>query len=160
MAPIICKKRNDTVQKVGEYICSKQIDFFGDNPLKINTLSNKEIAKAIGFHPSTISRILRHKYIDTPKGIMPLKELLITSVSKTKNVSSLQLMKLIKDIVASEKKPKSDRKIAIELNKKGLNLARRTISKYRKKIIYPLLDLGNSFQVKMEKWKILKIKII
>ena len=96
-------------------------------------MSNKEIAKAIGLHPSTISRILRHKYIDTPKGIMPLKELLITSVSKTKNVSSLQLMKLIKDIVASEKKPKSDRKIAIELNKKGLNLARRTISKYRKK---------------------------
>ena len=127
------KKRNETVQKVGEYICLKQIDFFGDNPLKINTLSNKEIAKAIGLHPSTISRILRHKYIDTPKGIMPLKELLITSVSKTKNVSSLQLMKLIKDIVASEKKPKSDRKIAIELNKKGLNLARRTISKYRKK---------------------------
>ena len=127
------KKRNETVQKVGEYICSKQIDFFGDNPLKINTLSNKEIAEAIGFHPSTISRILRHKYIDTPKGIMPLKELLITSVSKTKNVSSLQLMKLIKDIIASEKKPKSDRKIAIELNKKGLNLARRTISKYRKK---------------------------
>jgi len=42
-------------------------------------------------------------------------------------------MKLIKDIVASEKEPKSDRKIAIELNKKGLNLARRTISKYRKK---------------------------
>ena len=127
------KKRNDTVQKVGEYICLKQIDFFGDNPLEINTLSNKEIAKAIGFHPSTISRILRHKYIDTPKGIMPLKELLITSVSKTKNISSLQLMKLIKDIVTSEKKPKSDRKIAIELNKKGFNLTRRTISKYRKK---------------------------
>ena len=127
------KKRNETIEKVGEYICLKQIDFFGDNPLKINTLSNKEIAKATGFHPSTISRILRHKYIDTPKGIMPLKELLITSVSKTKNVSSLQLMKLIKDIVGSEKKPKSDRKIAIELNKKGLNLARRTISKYRKK---------------------------
>lgn len=127
------KKRNDTVQKVGAYICLKQIDFFGDNPLKINTLSNKEIAEAIGFHPSTISRILKHKYIDTPKGIMPLKELLISSVSKTRNVSSLQLMKLIKDIVASEKKPKSDRKISIELNKKGLNLARRTISKYRKK---------------------------
>jgi len=127
------KKRNDTVQKVGEYICLKQINFFGDNPLEINTLSNKEIAKAIGFHPSTISRILRHKYIDTPKGIMPLKELLITSVSKTKNISSLQLMKLIKDIVTSEKKPKSDRKITIELNKKGFNLTRRTISKYRKK---------------------------
>ena len=64
---------------------------------------------------------------------MPLKTLLISSVSKTRHVSSPQLMKLIKDIINSEKKPKSDRKIAIELNKKGFNLARRTISKYRKK---------------------------
>ena len=127
------KKRNDTVQKVGEFICTKQIDFFGDNPLKINKLSNKEIADELGFHASTISRILRQKYIDTPKGIMPLKTLLISSVSKTRHVSSPQLMKLIKDIINSEKKPKSDRKIAIELNKKGFNLARRTISKYRKK---------------------------
>tara|TARA_X000000368_G_scaffold207409_1_gene163737 strand:- start:7688 stop:8956 length:1269 start_codon:yes stop_codon:yes gene_type:complete len=127
------KKRNDTVQKVGEFICSKQIDFFGDNPLKINTLSNKEIADELGFHASTISRILRQKYIDTPKGMMPLKALLISSVSKTRQISSLQLMKLIKDIISSEKKPKSDRKIAIELNKKGFNLARRTISKYRNK---------------------------
>ena len=53
------KKRNETVQKVGEYICSKQIAFFENNPLKINTLSNKKIADEIGVHPSTVSRILR-----------------------------------------------------------------------------------------------------
>ena len=64
---------------------------------------------------------------------MPLKSLLVSSVSKTRHISSLQLMKLISDIIDSEKKPKSDRQIAIELNKKGFNLARRTISKYRKK---------------------------
>ena len=62
------KKRNDTVKNVGEYICTKQIAFFEDNPLKLNTLSNKEIADEIGVHPSTVSRILRNKYIDTPKG--------------------------------------------------------------------------------------------
>jgi len=127
------KKRNETVQKVGEYICSKQIAFFEDNPLKINTLSNKEIADEIGIHPSTVSRILRNKYIDTPKGIMPLKSLLISSVSKTRDISTTQLMKLIESIVKAEKKPKSDKKIAIELNKRGFSLARRTISKYRKK---------------------------
>ena len=126
-------KRNDTVQKVGEYICSKQIAFFEDNPLKIQTLSNIEIANDINMHPSTVSRILRHKYIDTPKGLMPLKTLMVSSVSKTRNVSPLQLMTIIKDIINSEKKPKSDKKIAIELNKRGFNLARRTISKYRKK---------------------------
>ena len=127
------KKRNDTVKSVGEYICTKQIAFFEDNPLRLNTLSNKEIADEIGVHPSTVSRILRNKYIDTPKGVMPLKSLLLSSVSKTRDISATQLMKLIKDIVNSENKPKSDKKIAIELNKRGFNLARRTITKYRKK---------------------------
>ena len=127
------KKRNDTVRNVGEYICSKQISFFEDNPLKLNTLSNKEIADEIGIHPSTVSRILRNKYIDTPKGIMPLKSLLVSSVSKTRDISAVQLMKLIQDIISSEKKPKSDKKITIELNKRGFGLARRTITKYRKK---------------------------
>ena len=127
------KKRNDTVKNVGEYICTKQIAFFEDNPLKLNTLSNKEIADEIGVHPSTVSRILRNKYIDTPKGVMPLKSLLLSSVSKTRDISATQLMKLIKDIVNSENKPKSDKKIAIERNKRGFSLARRTISKYRKK---------------------------
>ena len=125
------KKRNDTVKNVGEYICTKQIAFFEDNPLKLNTLSNKEIADEIGVHPSTVSRILRNKYIDTPKGVMPLKSLLLSSVSKTRDISATQLMKLIKDIVNSESKPKSDKKIAIELNKRGFSLARRTITKYR-----------------------------
>ena len=126
-------KRNETVQKVGEYICSKQIAFFEDNPLRIQTLSNIEIADEINVHPSTVSRILRHKYVDTPKGLIPLKTLMVSSVSKTRDVSPLQLMTIIKDIINSEKKPKSDKKIAIELNKRGFNLARRTISKYRKK---------------------------
>ncbi len=127
------KKRNETVQKVGQYICLKQISFFDKNPLKINTLTNKQIADEIGVHPSTVSRILRNKYIETPKGVMPLKSLLISSVSKTRNISPLQLMKLIEDVIKTEKKPKSDKKIAIELNKRGFGLARRTITKYRKK---------------------------
>ena len=131
------KKRNDTVRNVGEYICSKQISFFEDNPLKLNTLSNKEIADEIGVHPSTVSRILRNKYIDTPKGIMSLKSLLVSSVSKTRDISAVQLMKLIQDIINSEKKPKSDKKITIELNKRGFSLARRTITKYRKKTNIP-----------------------
>ena len=131
------KKRNDTIFKVGELICKKQISFFGENPLKINPLSNKELAEELNLHPSTISRILRSKYIDTPKGIMLLKSLLVSSVSKTRNVTPLQLMQLIKNIISEEKNPKSDNKIAVELNKRGFNLARRTITKYRKKLNFP-----------------------
>lgn len=125
-------KRNDTVLKVGELILSKQINFFENNPLKIATLSNKEISEKLNIHQSTVSRILRNKYIDTPMGIIPLKSLMVSSVSKSRNVTSIQLMKLIEDITIKEKKPKSDKQIAIELNKRGFNLARRTITKYRK----------------------------
>jgi RNA polymerase sigma-54 factor len=128
------KKRNDTVMQVGELICKRQISFLQDNPLKINPLSNKSLSDELGLHPSTISRILRSKYIDTPKGIIPLKSLLVSSVSKTRDVTPLQLMQLIESIIENEKKPKSDNKIAIELNKRGFNLARRTITKYRKKL--------------------------
>ena len=128
------KKRNDTVMQVGELICKRQISFLQDNPLKINPLSNKSLSDELGLHPSTVSRILRSKYIDTPKGIIPLKSLLVSSVSKTRDVTPIQLMQLIKSIIENEKKPKSDNKIAIELNKRGFNLARRTITKYRKKL--------------------------
>ena len=128
------KKRNDTVMQVGELICKRQISFLQDNPLKINPLSNKNLSDELGLHPSTVSRILRSKYIDTPKGILPLKSLLVSSVSKTRNVTPLQLMRLIETIIENEKKPKSDNRIAIELNKRGFNLARRTITKYRKKL--------------------------
>ena len=128
------KKRNDTVMQVGELICKRQISFLQDNPLKINPLSNKSLSDELGLHPSTVSRILRSKYIDTPKGIIPLKSLLVSSVSKTRDVTPIQLMQLIESIIKKEKKPKSDNKIAIELNKRGFNLARRTITKYRKKL--------------------------
>ena len=128
------KKRNDTVMQVGELICKRQISFLQDNPLKINPLSNKNLSDELGLHPSTVSRILRSKYIDTPKGIIPLKSLLVSSVSKTRDVTPIQLMQLIESIIENEKKPKSDNKIAIELNKRGFNLARRTITKYRKKL--------------------------
>ena len=128
------KKRNDTVMQVGELICKRQISFLQDNPLKINPLSNKSLSDELGLHPSTVSRILRSKYIDTPKGIIPLKSLLVSSVSKTRDITPIQLMQLIESIIENEKKPKSDNKIAIELNKRGFNLARRTITKYRKKL--------------------------
>ena len=116
----------------------KFVDQLNDvNTSKINPLTNKELSEELGIHPSTVSRILRSKYIDTPKGIIPLKSLLVSSVSKTRSVTPLQLMQLIDNIIKEEKIPKSDNKILLELNKKGFNLARRTITKYRKKLNIP-----------------------
>tara|TARA_Y100000385_G_scaffold290390_1_gene363315 strand:- start:477 stop:1754 length:1278 start_codon:yes stop_codon:yes gene_type:complete len=131
------KKRNETVLKVGELICKKQNAFFQNEPLEIKPLSNKEISNELGLHPSTISRILRSKFIQTPRGVIPLKSLLISSVSKTRNVTPIQLMEIIKKIIDEEKSKLSDQDIALLLNKKGYSLARRTISKYRLKLNIP-----------------------
>ena len=131
------KKRNETVLKVGELICKKQNAFFQNEPLEIKPLTNKEISDELGLHPSTISRILRSKFIQTPRGVIPLKSLLISSVSKTRNVTPIQLMEIIKKIIDEEKSKLSDQDIALLLNKKGYSLARRTISKYRLKLNIP-----------------------
>ena len=66
-----------------------------------------------------------------------MKSLLASSVSKTRKVTPMQLMEEIEKIVAGERKKLSDQKISDLLNKRGFNLARRTISKYRKKINLP-----------------------
>ena len=130
-------KRNETVQNVGTLICKIQADFLSDRSAELKPLSNLELAKKLNISQSTVSRILRSKYIQTPKGAVSMKSLLASSVSKTRKVTPLQLMEEIQNIVESEKTKLSDQKISDLLNKRGFNLARRTISKYRKKINLP-----------------------
>ena len=130
-------KRNETVQNVGKLICQKQADFLSKKSAELKPLSNLELAKQLKISPSTVSRILRSKYIQTPKGALSMKSLLASSVSKTRKVTPMQLMEEIQKIIDGEKKKLSDQKISDLLNKRGFNLARRTITKYRKKINLP-----------------------
>lgn len=131
------KKRNETVHNVGTLICQIQSDFLLDKSSELKPLSNIELAKELRISPSTVSRILRSKYIQTTKGAIPMKSLLASSVSKTRKVTPVQLMEEIQKIIQEENKKLSDQKISDLLNKRGFNLARRTISKYRKKINIP-----------------------
>lgn len=131
------KKRNETVQNVGTLICKKQADFLSERSAELKPLTNLEIARELKISPSTVSRILRSKYIQTPKGAITMKSLLAYSVSKTRKVTPIQLMQEIQKIILGEKKKLSDQKISDLLNKRGFNLARRTITKYRKKIDLP-----------------------
>ncbi len=130
-------KRNETVKNVGILICQKQADFLSEKSAELKPLSNLEIAKQLNISPSTVSRILRSKYIQTPKGALSMKSLLASSVSKTRKVTPMQLMEEIKSIINGEKEKLSDQKISDLLNMRGFNLARRTITKYRKKINLP-----------------------
>jgi len=131
------EKRNETISKVGILICYKQREFLLNKSIQLNSLSNLELAKELQLSPSTISRILRSKYIQTPKGVILMKSLLSASVSKTRKVTSLQLMEEIKRIILTSPLKMSDQKISEKLNQRGFNLARRTIAKYRGKMLIP-----------------------
>ena len=130
-------KRNETVQNVGMLICKIQADFLSNKSAELKPVSNIDLARELKISASTVSRILRSKYIQTPKGAVSMKSLLASSVSKTRKVTPMQLMEEIQKIIEGERKKLSDQKISDLLNKRGFNLARRTISKYRKKINLP-----------------------
>ena len=130
-------KRNETVQKVGTLICQKQSKFLLNDSIQLNPISNVELAKELRVSPSTISRILRSKYIQTPNGIILMKSLLSASVSKTKKVTPMQLMEEIKEIILNNPNKLSDQKITELLNRRGFGLARRTIAKYRAMLLIP-----------------------
>ena len=131
------EKRNETIKKVGTLICHKQGEFLLNKSIQLNSLSNIELAKELQLSASTISRILRSKYIKTPKGIVLMKSLLSASVSKTRKVTSLQLMEEIQRIIVTGPSKISDQKISEKLNQRGFSLARRTITKYRAKMLIP-----------------------
>ena len=130
-------KRNETVQKVGTLICQKQSKFLLNESIQLNSIINLELAKELLVSPSTISRILRSKYIQTPNGIVLMKTLLSASVSKTKKVTPTQLMEEIKEIILNSSNNLSDQKITELLNRRGFGLARRTIAKYRAMLLIP-----------------------
>ena len=131
------EKRNETVREVGELICQKQAEFLLGQSLQLNPLSNLELARELKLSPSTVSRILRSKYIQTPKGAVSMRALLSASVSKTRSITPQQLMEEIKRVINNSPKKFSDQKLVEMLNKRGFNLARRTISKYRMKLNIP-----------------------
>ena len=112
-------------------------------------MTQKEIAKKTGFHESTISRCTTNKYIETPKGIYELKYFF----SKGVNCNKKELLsnKLIKNKILllieneNKKETMSDQNIVTKLKKNGINIARRTVSKYRK-----LMSIPSSFKRKKQ----------
>ena len=131
-------KRNDTLLKVAQSIIDHQGEFLqkGESAMKPMVLS--DVAQQIEMHESTISRITTEKYIHTPRGTFELKYFFSSHVSTDDGeaTSSTAIRALIKDLVSKEnpRKPLSDNKIADELQSRGINVARRTIAKYRESL--------------------------
>lgn len=132
------QSRNETLMKVATKILDYQRGFFDYGPEAMKPLVLAEIAEAVGMHESTISRVTTQKYMHTPRGIFELKYFFSSHVSTTQGgeCSSTAIRAIIEKLVAAEnpKKPLSDSKIAGLLEEQGIQVARRTIAKYRESL--------------------------
>ncbi|MGI9295213.1 MAG: RNA polymerase factor sigma-54, partial [Pseudomonadales bacterium] len=135
------QSRNETLMKVATCIVEHQLNFFeyGDEAMKPMVLA--DIATDVDMHESTISRVTTRKYMHTPRGIYELKYFFSSHVSTSSGgeCSSTAIRALIKKLVAAEnpRKPLSDNKITTLLGEQGIEVARRTIAKYRESLHIP-----------------------
>ena len=123
------------MMKVMRAIIESQPDFFAKGPTFLKPLILQNIADKIEMHISTVSRVINGKYVQTPAGIFELKYFFTSGVSQGDgtDVSSLQIKEKIKEIIKNEppNKPISDQKLANMLKLDGVEVARRTVAKYR-----------------------------
>jgi RNA polymerase sigma-54 factor len=133
--------RNETLMKVASRIVEHQRNFLEYGTEAMKPLVLHEIAQTVEMHESTISRATTNKYMHTPRGIFELKYFFSSHVATTAGgeCSSTAIRALIKKLVAAEnpRKPLSDNKIAQLLKDQGIEIARRTISKYRDVLFIP-----------------------
>ena len=131
------QSRNETLLKVATQIVEHQRGFLEHGEEAMKPLVLAEIAEAVGMHESTISRVTTQKFMHTPRGIYELKYFFSSHVSGDGGeVSSTAIRALIRKLVAAEnpRKPLSDSKIAGLLEEQGIQVARRTIAKYRESL--------------------------
>ncbi len=133
--------RNDTLLRVAKSIVEKQTDFFEHGAIAMKPMVLRDIAEELELHESTISRVTTQKYMHTPNGIIEFKYFFSSHVSTDAGgeCSATAIRAFIKELIGSETpaKPLSDSKIADLLKEKGINVARRTIAKYRESMSIP-----------------------
>lgn len=128
-------QRQRTIYKVTESIVRHQREFFDKGPAYIKPMILRDIANDIGMHESTVSRVTTAKYVHTPRGIYELKYFFNSGISTDDGdaLASESVKLKIKELVAAEdpRNPLSDQKIVDLLKKDGIQIARRTVAKYR-----------------------------
>lgn len=129
------QQRQKTIYKVAESIVKFQKLFFDRGINYLKPLILRDVADDVEMHESTISRVVTNKYMHTPRGIFEMKYFFGSSIQRTsgENIASKSVKEEIKNLVGKEdpKKPYSDCEIVDLLKQKGINIARRTVAKYR-----------------------------
>ncbi len=132
------EQRRRTMIKVMEAIVDAQNEFFEHGAIALRPLTLQQVASVIGMHESTVSRVTRQKYVQTPRGVFPLKYFFSAGLDTQSGdeVAAKAVKIMIQNIVAAENsaKPLSDKKIVDLLGESGLKIARRTVAKYREQL--------------------------
>ncbi|GLQ47648.1 RNA polymerase sigma-54 factor [Dyella lipolytica] len=135
------ESRAETLLKVAEAIVRRQSAFLDYGPEAMQPLVLREVAEEVGMHESTISRVTTRKYIHTPRGTYELKYFFSSGVSTEDggSASATAIQAMLRKLVDGEdpRKPLSDQALAEELHGKGIQVARRTVAKYREILRIP-----------------------
>lgn len=137
-------QRRETMMKVMRAIVDKQREFF-ERGEGLKPMIYKDISEVIGMDISTISRVVNSKFVQTDYGVFSLRHFFSDSISTTdgEEISNKEVKRKLKDLIDAEDplKPYSDDKLAQLLNEQGLNIARRTVAKYREAMLIPVARL-------------------
>jgi RNA polymerase sigma-54 factor len=135
------EQRRRTLERVAHEIIKRQQDYLEHGIEHLKPLKMQEIADELGIHVSTVSRALKGKYIQTPQGIHEMKAFFTGASQGTDGVveSRTGVRERVRELVEKEDKanPLSDEEIVEKLKAMGLNIARRTVTKYRKALKIP-----------------------
>lgn len=129
------ESRAETLLKVAGAIVRRQSAFLDYGPEAMHTLVLREVAEEVGMHESTISRVTTRKYLHTPRGTFELKYFFSSGVATEDggSASATAIQAMLRKLIDAEdpRKPLSDQALAEELNSRGIQVARRTVAKYR-----------------------------
>ena len=135
------ESRNETLLKVVNCIIELQEDFFEHGPVSMKPMILSDISEKLDLHESTISRVTTSKYLATPRGIYELKYFFSSHVATSTwgECSSTAVSAILKELINAEvpHKPLSDNKLTELLKEQGINIARRTVAKYREGLGIP-----------------------
>ncbi len=135
------EQRRNTLLKVAQHVVEFQSDFLDNGPEYLKPLKMEQIAEKVGVHLTTVSRAVGDKYIETHRGVLPLKMFFVhgTTTDDGEDIAWSKIrIELQKLIDAEDKaKPLSDSEIQNRLKNMGFNVARRTVAKYREKLDIP-----------------------
>ena len=135
------KTRAETMLKVATSIVRAQEAFLEFGPEAMRPLVLKDVAEEIGMHESTISRVTTRKFLHTPRGTFEFKYFFSSGVTTVDGgaASATAIQAMIKKLIGEEgaARPLSDQVLAAELNRRGINVARRTVAKYREALNIP-----------------------